>query len=522
MKKEKVIIIGAGPAGLTAAYKLLKENPKKYQVLILEKSNDIGGISKTINYKGNRMDIGGHRFFTKSKEVMNIWQEIMPIQGKNSIDDILLDTKKDLPKEGPDPEKEDNCLLIRNRVSRIYYLRHFFDYPINININTLKNMGLKNTLIGSFSYLKACCKKKEENSLEDFYINRFGKKLYNMFFENYTEKVWGIHPREISPNWGKQRAKGLSITRVLQDTFKRALHIDNKNKETSLIEEFYYPKLGPGQLWEAMARQVEKLGGKILKNYEVIKLNFDNYKITSVICKNTTQEKEITGDIFISSMPFSQLITNLHGNKTVPKRITSIAESLPFRDFITVGILVDKLLLKNETTIKTLNNIIPDCWIYIQEPDIKMCRFQIFNNWSPYMIEKPQETVWIGLEYICNKTDAIFKLKDDELSEFAINEMIKMNIIKKESVIDYHIERVEKAYPAYFGSYENIDQMIKYINKFNNLYLIGRNGQHRYNNMDHSMLTALETINNIVNNKKTKENIWNVNTEQEYHEVKNA
>ncbi|MBO5138647.1 MAG: NAD(P)/FAD-dependent oxidoreductase [Bacilli bacterium] len=521
MKKEKVIIIGAGPAGLTAAYKLLKENNKKYEVVILEKSSDIGGISKTVKYKGNRMDIGGHRFFSKSKEVMDLWQEIMQIQGKNSIDDIILDRKKNLPKQGPDPEKEDKCLLVRNRVSRIYYLKHFFDYPISMSVKTIKNMGFKNTLLAGFSYLKTSFHKKEENNLENFYINRFGKKLYSMFFEEYTEKLWGIHPSKISANWGAQRVKGLSISKVLQDTFKRLLHINNKNKETSLIEEFYYPKFGPGQLWEEMAKQVENLGGTILKHHEVTKINFNNKKITSVICKTKESNKEITGDIFISSMPFSQLILNLNGNKEVPKKIIDIAENLPFRDFITVGILVDKLLIENKTKIKTLNNIIPDCWIYVQEPNIKMCRFQIFNNWSPYMVEKPKERVWIGLEYTCNEKDDIWKVKNKAMAEFAIDEMIKMGIIKKESVIDYHIEKVEKAYPAYFGSYENIDQMIEYINKFNNLYLIGRNGQHRYNNMDHSMLTALEAVKNIENKVKSKENIWNVNTEKEYHEVKN-
>ena len=519
MKKEKVVIIGAGPAGLTAAYKLLTES-NNYEVLILEASDSIGGISKTINYKGNRMDIGGHRFFSKNREVMNLWKEIMPIQGKPSYDDKILKTKKQFMKDGPDPEKEDNCFLIRNRISRIYYSNHFFDYPITINLKTIKNLGLLNTFLAGTSYLKTLFIKKKEDNLENFYINRFGKKLYTMFFEKYTEKLWGIHPSNISADWGAQRVKGLSITKVLEDMLKKILHIKNKKKETSLIEEFYYPKYGPGQLWETLADIIEKKGGKILKNCQVETINFKDDVITDVICNLNNKKEKITGNIFISSMPLSDLVMNLKGNKTISKKILNIAENLPFRDFITVGILVDDLLIKNQTKIKTLKDIIPDCWIYVQEPNIKMCRFQIFNNWSPYLVKQREKKIWIGLEYTCSTDDELWKMNDKQFTEFAIKELVAMNIIDKKSVKDTHLERVKKAYPAYFGTYSEINSIIKYINRFTNLYCIGRNGQHRYNNMDHSMKTAFETVNNIINNKTDKNVIWNVNTEKEYHEEK--
>ena len=506
MKKE-VIIIGAGPAGLTAAYKLLKES-KEYNVTILEETKDIGGISKTVNYKGNRMDIGGHRFFSKNKEIMDFWQEVMPLQSKPSFDDKVLKRKKELPKKGPNPEKEDRVMLKRNRVSRIYYENKFFDYPVSLSFKTLKNLGFKNTCICGFSYAKSLIKKKEEDSLENFYINKFGKKLYQTFFEGYTEKVWGRPPKEISASWGAQRVKGVSILEIL----KNALHLDKKHKETSLIEEFYYPKYGPGQLWETLAKDIKKMGGKILFNTPVTKINVKDNKITSV----ESNTKTFKGDIFISSMPLKDLVNDL--DEKVPNDIKKIANGLPYRDFVTVGLLVKKLNLKNETKIETLNNIVPDCWIYVQDSHVKLGRIQIFNNWSPYMVKDPKKTVWIGLEYFCNENDEFWNLKNKQLKELAINELIKMEVINKDDVLDYHVEKVKKAYPAYFDTYDQIDELKKYLNKFSNLYCVGRNGQHRYNNMDHSMLTSIETVNNIINNIKDKSNIWNVNTEEEYHE----
>ena len=517
MKKKKVVIIGAGPSGLTAAYQLLK-NSNKYEVVILEESNDIGGISKTVKYHGNRMDIGGHRFFSKDKRVADFWTNIMPLQGKDSYDDIKLNRKKQLSIGGADPETDDNVMLIRQRVSRIYYSKKFFDYPITLKRETFKNMGFKNTIESGFSYLKSLIVKKDEVSLENFYINRFGKKLYSMFFKEYTFKLWGRYPSEISADWGSQRVKGLSIKTIIKDMLNRVFNIKNKNVETSLIEEFMYPKYGPGELWERVLEEINKMGGVILKNHEVVKVKVENNNIVGVGCLVDGLEKTINGDIFISSMPLKDLVNSM--GEVVPNKIKKIGMNLPYRDFVTIGLLVKKLNLKNETDIKTLNNIIPDCWIYVQEPGVKIGRIQIFNNWSPYMVKEPDKYVWIGLEYFCDEGDWFWKLSDKKAVQYAIDELIKMRIIEQDDIIDFHREKVKKAYPAYFDSYKDIDKLIKYLNKIDNLYCVGRNGQHRYNNMDHSMVTAFETVDNILNNIKSKDNIWNVNTDKSYNEEK--
>ena len=521
MEKKDVIIIGAGPAGLTMAYELLKEKGnEQYNVIILEESQDIGGISKTVKYHGNRMDIGGHRFFSKDDRVMDFWSQLMPIQGKNSFDDEKLGREKPLVKGGPDPEKDDNVMLIRHRVSRIYYLKKFFDYPISMKPETFKNMGLARTLKAGFSYLKSVVIKKPETSLENFYINRFGKVLYSMFFEKYTEKLWGRHPSEISADWGAQRVKGISITAVIKDMFHKTFGSKNKeNTETSLIEEFWYPKYGPGHLWETLANKVTEMGAEIKKGYKVSKLNFKDGNIVSAECEVNGNKQIVNGDIFVSSMPMNDLVAGFTGID-VPQNIKDIAKNLPFRDFITVGLLVDKLNLENKTDIKTLGNIVPDCWIYVQEPQVKMCRIQIFNNWSPYLVEDPEHKVWIGLEYTCAEGDKYWNMSDKEFIDFAIDELVSMNIISKDQVEDAHREKIKKAYPAYFDSYKDIDKLVKYLDNIDNLYCIGRNGQHRYNNMDHSMVTAMEAAKNIRTGKKEKDNIWNVNTDKEYHEEK--
>lgn len=516
--KKRVIIIGAGPAGLTAAYELL-DRSKKYEVVVLEESNAFGGISKTVNYKGNRMDMGGHRFFSKVPEVNEWWEKMMPTQGAMPYDDVKLGRKSNIVKGGPDPEKTNKVMLRRNRLSRIFFNQKFFDYPVSLKASTIKNMGLRTTFVVGCSYMKSAIHKRPENSLEDFYINRFGKKLYSMFFENYTENLWGRHPRDISPEWGAQRVKGLSISAILKDIFGKAMGKKNRKVETSLIEEFAYPKLGPGQLWEITAKEVKKKGGDIIMNAKVvgIKRKKDGV-VTGVVYEKDGKNVTLRGDYVISSMPMKDLVFAMND---VPKKIKKIAEGLPYRDYMTVGVLSPKLALKNETSIKTLGNIVPDNWVYVHDKSVKMGRFQIYNNWSPYLVKDPEHRVWVGLEYFCNEGDGLWSMSDDEFAKMAIKEMAKINILESEGdALDYHVERVKKAYPAYFDTYEQIDDLRAYLDKIPNLFLVGRNGQHRYNNLDHSMCTSFEAVKNIIMGETSKDNIWNVNTEKEYHESK--
>ncbi len=514
---KKVIVIGAGPAGLTAAYELL-DRSTDYGVVVLEESDKFGGISRTVEYKGNRMDMGGHRFFSKVPEVNEWWEKMLPTQGSKSYDDIKLGRESTVVEGGPDPEKEDRVMLRRNRLSRIFFKGKFFDYPVSLKMETLKNMGLGTTFAVGFSYLKSTIAKRPEKSLEDFYINRFGKKLYSMFFENYTENLWGRHPSEISPEWGAQRVKGLSILGILKDMFGKAFHKKNRKVETSLIEEFAYPKLGPGQLWDLTADEVRNKGGKIITNAKVVKIHKDgNGHLTGVTYEKDGQSFSIEGDYVISSMPVKDLV---EGMDNVPGPMLKIASGLPYRDYMTVGVLVPKLNLKNETKIKTLGNIVPDDWVYVHDRAVKMGRFQIYNNWSPYLVKDVEHTVWMGLEYFCNEGDSMWSMTDDDFAHMGIKEMVTMNLIDKESdVLDYHVERVKKAYPAYFDTYDHMDELRAYLDTIPNLFCVGRNGQHRYNNLDHSMCTSFEAVKDIFSGITDKSNVWNVNTEKEYHEV---
>lgn len=515
---KKVLIIGAGPAGLTAAYELLNKS-KDFEVIVLEESDCFGGISRTVNYKGNRMDMGGHRFFSKVSEVNEWWEKMLPTQGAMPFDDVTLGRTSTTVNGGPDPQKTDRVMLRRNRLSRIFFNSKFFDYPVSLKFETIKNMGLGTTIVVGFSYLKAVFFKREEKSLEDFYINRFGKKLYSMFFENYTENLWGRHPSEISPEWGAQRVKGLSIKAVLKDIFGKILGKKNRKVETSLIEEFAYPKLGPGQLWELTAAEIENLGGTILKNAKVVNIiKDDNNNITGLVYEKDGKRVTVNGDYVISSMPVKDLVLGLND---VPAEFSEIAKGLPYRDYMTVGVLIPKLKLKNQTKIRTIGNIVPDNWVYVHDRSVLMGRFQIYNNWSPYMVKDIENHVWIGLEYFCNEGDKMWSMTDDDFAKKAVKEMVTLGLIEDENeVLDSHVERVKKAYPAYFDTYDRMDELKKYLNTIPNLFCVGRNGQHRYNNIDHSMCTSFETVKNILSGETGKDNIWNVNTEKEYHEQK--
>ena len=516
---KKALIIGGGPAGLTAAYELLKQS-KDIEVVVFEESDCFGGISKTVNYNGNRMDMGGHRFFSKIPEVNKWWDNMLPMQGHPTYDDILLNRPMPLTKGGPDPEKEDRVMLTRRRVSRIYFDDKFYDYPISLKLETFKNMGFIKTIQVGFSYVWAMIFKKPEDNLENFYINRFGRKLYSMFFEYYTENLWGRHPSEIDASWGAQRVKGLSIVAIIKDILGKIFNKKNRKVETSLIEEFKYPKLGPGQLWEVTAEEILKLGGTIYKNAKVTKVhnNKDNI-LTGLTYEKDGKEYMVEGDYIISSMPIKDLVS---GMNDVPAEPARIAKGLPYRDYMTLGVLVPKIKLKNKTNLKTVSNIVPDCWVYVQDRKVKLGRFQIYNNWSPYMIKDLENTVWIGLEYFVNEGDNFWNMTEEQFSKIGIDEMIKLGLIDSaDEVIDTHMEKVKKAYPAYFDTYDEIDTLVNYLKSIDNLYCVGRNGQHRYNNIDHSMCTSFETVKNILSGTKNKDNIWSVNTEKEYHETSN-
>lgn len=537
MIQKTAIIIGAGPAGLTAAYELLDKTDIK--PIIFEMSGDIGGISKTVNYKGNRIDIGGHRFFSKSERVMQWWQNILPLQGALSTDDRILGrdvplskgglqrtlgSKEFLKVEAPDPQKNDLVMLLRRRLSRIFFLRKFFNYPISLNLNMFSNLGLVRVIKIGMSYVKVrLFPIKDEKSLEDFFINRFGKELYLTFFKDYTEKVWGVPCKNIKPEWGSQRIKGLSITKAVFHAMKGVISKDSsisqKNTETSLIEQFMYPKFGPGQLWEEVARIIKENGGEVYLRHRVVGIRSQDSKVVEVDVEDeaTGKIKTMKGNYFFSTMPVRDLIKALGDG--IPSEVQHIAQGLMYRDFIAVGLLLKKLKIKNETNTKTINNIVPDNWIYIQERDVKLGRIQIFNNWSPYMV-KDESTVWVGLEYFCNEEDELWNMPDEEFTKFAIDELSQIDIIEKEDVLDSVVIRMQKTYPAYFGTYDRFHVIREFVDRFENLLLIGRNGMHRYNNMDHSMLTAMRAVENIINGVTSKDNIWAVNAEEEYHEKK--
>jgi len=521
-QRKHAVIIGAGPAGLTAAYELLTRTD--LVPIVLEKSDFIGGISRTIRYKGNRIDIGGHRFFSKSDRVMQWWLKILPMQavkGDNAqISYQRQTTTVPAYPQGPNPEHDDRVMLVRHRKSRIYFMRQFFDYPITLSGDTLSKLGLIKTIKIGFSYLRALIFPiKPETNLEEFFINRFGRELYLTFFKSYTEKVWGIECKEISAEWGAQRIKGLSILKTITHILKKLLpqkksDIAQKDVETSLIEQFLYPKYGPGQMWEEVAELIQNLGGKILMHTEVEELHHAHGRITAVHARNnqTGQEDWFEGEHFFSTMPVKELVAKM--NPPAPASVKQVSDGLIYRDFITVGVLCSEIKLREKS-----GELVKDNWIYIQEPDVLVGRLQIFNNWSPSLVADPAH-IWIGLEYFCNEGDSLWSRTDAEMIELAKQELSSMNMMEPQDVIDATVIRVPKTYPAYFGTYDRFPEVISWVDGFENLFLVGRNGMHKYNNQDHSMLTAMTAVDNIISNIHSRDNLWALNTEQEYHEEK--
>ncbi len=522
--KKVAVIAGAGPAGLTAALELLRHSD--VLPVVFEADVQVGGISKTIDYRGNRMDLGGHRFFSKSDWVMRWWQEILPVaQTEVDVSDSLRVSyqgqSQNLTPDRVASEDSDAVMLLRRRLSRIFYHRRFFDYPLALSASTLSNLGIMEAVKIGLSYGKAQARRRSpESSLEDFLINRFGDRLYQTFFKGYTEKVWGVPCGEISAEWGAQRIKGLSIAKALSHALGKFFKFDDpaqRPTETSLIERFLYPKLGPGQMWEAVARRVSDQGGHIHLRHRIAGIEQAAGKVTAinVVDESTQAIRRVACDHFISTIPVTELIAFLRPPELDVQRIAS---RLPYRDFMTAGLLLRRMKHGADARDKRqANGMPPDNWIYVQETDVKIGRIQVFNNWSPAMVADPS-TIWLGLEYFCRKDDDLWSMNDGRFIDFAAAELEKIGLINREDVIDGNLVRVPKAYPAYFGAYAEFDRVRSYLDQIGNLYPIGRNGMHRYNNQDHSMLTARSAVNSIVNNGCGKQDIWRVNADDAYHE----
>jgi protoporphyrinogen oxidase len=523
--KKIAIIAGAGPAGLTAALELLRRS--EIMPIVFEADHQVGGISKTVNYRGNRMDLGGHRFFSKSDWVMRWWQEILPVaQGQAQQSSALRihyqGQSRNLMPDALGPNSSDAVMLVRQRLSRIFYRRRFFDYPLTLNASTVKNLGLIEALQIGLSYGHAQLNSRSpEITLEDFLINRFGNRLYRTFFKSYTEKVWGVPCQEISADWGAQRIKGLSVAKAiahaLASPFRNSANTCQKQTETSLIERFLYPKFGPGQMWEEVARRVSARGGQIYLRHRVVGIEHEGFKATSVavLDETTGSVQRFPCDYFVSTMPVHDLIAFL---RPTDSQVQRIADRLPYRDFMTAGLLLRQM---NSTTDRRgkrkANGLPPDNWIYIQEPDVRIGRLQVFNNWSPALVADPT-TIWLGLEYFCREGDDLWSMENGQFIDFAAAELEKIGLINRRDVIDGTLVRVRKAYPAYFGAYREFDRVRAYLDQFSNLYPVGRNGMHRYNNQDHSMLAASSVVKSMINGGTGKAEIWGINAENEYHE----
>lgn len=518
-------IAGGGPAGLTAALELLRQTD--VIPLVFESDDQVGGISKTVNYRGNRMDLGGHRFFSKSDWVMQWWQGILPIAADalkeaESFNLVYQGQSREFTPSSATAHSE-KFMLVRPRLSRIYYLRSFFDYPVKLNGNTVRNLGIGRMAAIGLGYAKSkIAPRTPEETLEDFFINRFGDRLYRTFFKDYTEKVWGVPCSEISAEWGAQRIKGLSVTKALlhaaQQAFQRNNSVSRKSVETSLIERFLYPKYGPGQMWEEVARLVAERGGEVYLRHRVTGIDRDGQRIkgVTVLDLQAGNERVVPCDFMFSTMPIKDLTRFLQPDD---ESLTRAASSLPYRDFMTAGLLVKRMANGTGRLDGAAARMPPDNWIYIQEPDVRLGRLQIFNNWCPALVADP-DTVWLGLEYFCNEGDNLWSMQDAAFLDFAVRELESIGLIDRKDVLDGTVVRVPKAYPAYFGEYREIGRIRGYLDGISNLFPIGRNGMHRYNNQDHSMLAAKAAVDAVASASTDKSALWRVNAEDEYHELR--
>jgi len=471
MPRGPIIIIGAGPAGLTAAYVLSKAG---VQSIVLEKDPTVGGIARTINYKNYYFDIGGHRFFTKVKSVENIWKEVL----------------------GED-------LLRRNRLSRIYYNKKFFYYPLR-PLNALLGLGVWNSMLITFSYFTSqLFPSREEETFEQWVSNRFGKRLYKIFFKTYTEKVWGISCNEISAEWAGQRVKGLSLMTALKHAIlkKQDSQKDKKEIIKTLIDEFDYPKFGPGMMWQAMVEIIQKKSSEVFLGKPVERILWSGNKVEALEVRRDGQIELLSGKYFISSMPLREALQKF--KPEVPKEVLDAANDLKYRDFLTVALIINK------------PEVFPDTWIYIHDPEVKVGRIQNFKNWSPFMVPESSKTC-LGLEYFCFEGDNLWNMSDDKLIELAKRELSALGLVNQNDVEEGTVVRMPKAYPIYNSTFQkSLDVVRQFLNRFDNLQLIGRNGMHKYNNQDHSMLTAMLSAENILG---ANHDLWAINVEPEYHE----
>ena len=459
------VVIGGGPAGLAAAHEITRLGLKP---VVLERTASVGGLARTENYKGFRFDMGGHRFFTKSEEVNRFWETVL-------LEDFLR----------------------RSRLSRIYYRKKLFYYPLR-PLDALSKIGLFEAVRMMVSYLKWQIRPhRQEETFEEWVTNRFGKRMFDVFFKTYTEKVWGIPCSELKAEWAAQRIKDLSLKAVLLSFVSKP-----GTKIKTLIEEFRYPRLGPGMMWGAVREQVEQRGGRVRMESDVQAIRRDGLRVESVTVARNGHREEVSGTHFLSSMPLTELVTKL--DPPPPDEVLRAAAQLKYRDFLTVCLVVGKAQL------------FPDNWIYIHDPEAKVGRIQNFKNWSPDMVPDPSKTS-LGLEYFCNEGDALWSLSDDELVELAKRELEALGLARAQDVEDGCVFRVAKSYPVYDSDYrEHLTVVREFVDSLANCQTIGRNGLHRYNNQDHSMLTGIYAVRNVLLGEKN--DLWLVNAEEEYHE----
>jgi protoporphyrinogen oxidase len=462
---KRVIIAGAGPAGLTAAYEVCKRNGIP---VVLEKDAVVGGNARTDRFRGYRFDIGGHRFFTKIERVSRIWNEML---GER--------------------------FLRVSRLSRIYYNNKFFHYPLKLG-NVVRGLGLWNSFLILMSFFRSLLfPYREEKNLEEWVSNRFGKRLYTTFFKTYTEKVWGIPCSQIQAEWAAQRIQGLS----LRTAVAHAVFGNRKNKIKTLIDEFRYPELGPGMMWEQMKDYVEGRGGRVHLNHDVLAVRLEGNRVSAFTVGTSGESRDVTGSDFISSMPVSEMIMKI--DPPPPAELLHAAENLKYRDFLTVCLIVDH------------PNLFPDNWIYVHSPEVRMGRLQNFKNWSVHMVPDPDKTS-LGAEYFVTENDDLWNMTDDDLVELAAQELAAIGLTKESRIEAGTVFRQKKAYPVYDGEYRHYLTLIeRYLKDIENLQMIGRNGLHKYNNQDHSMLTAILAVENLYG---ADHDIWKINTDQVYLE----